>query len=319
MTLTVRLILVLFVIAGWAAGTAQAANELAVTEYGVAATTLPWGIAREEGFLKKSGVAVDGIVSSNGGGTAVRNMMASDLPFAEVATSAAVAAIETGLDVAIIYSANNNTGDMAWVTLPKSPAKTLADLKGGKLGYTNPRSTTEMLVRMVLQKNGLTKDVSLLATGGIAAGLTILNQGLVAAAPVDEPEFYPPGKYRTVFFVRDYLKDVTWTVGIAKRSFLKAHPDMARKLILARQQAVDFMAAHPGASAKVFARDWQIDPKLAETVLKRLEGVRYWSRGDFNMSGIETLVEGMKIVGALKKPIALDKVIDKSFLPAGRS
>jgi NitT/TauT family transport system substrate-binding protein len=294
---------------------ARADNILSVTQYGVAATSLPWGVARDQGFFKTAGAAIDGIVSSNGGGTSVRNMMASGLPFAEVATSAGIAAYEAGLDIAFIYSANNNTADMAWVTMPQSPVKTIADLKGRKVGFTNPHSTTEMLVHMSLHAAGIDQDVGYLSTGGVAAGWTVLEQGAIDAAPVDDMAFAPKGRFRVIFYVRDYVPNVTWTVGITTRAFAKAHPDEVQHLILARRIAVDFMREHPAEAARTYAKDWQIDEPTAVEVLNKMFADNYWSRGDFNMTGLQTMVDGMKMVGALPKPIDLATLIDKSFLP----
>lgn len=298
-----------------AAPCAKAANSLTVTEYGVAATSLTWGVARDHGLFKTNGLDFDGIIGSNGGGTAVRNMMASGLPFGEISTSGAIAAAQTGLDIIMVYGANNNTGGMTWVALPGSPVKALADLKGRKAGFTNPRSTTETMLRIVLHQSGMEKDVTTMPTGGIAPGLTILNQGGIDAVPVDEPEFYPPGKYQSVFVVRDHIPEITWTVGMTTREFARTNPDMVRKLVLVHRQAVDFMRAHPDDAAKTYAKDWNIPLDKAKEVMHNLFQANYWSRGDFNMKAMNVLVSGMGMTGALTKPVELDKLIDKSFLP----
>ena len=294
---------------------AHAANGLSVTEYGVAATSLPWGVARDQDLFKKNGLDFDGIISSHGGGTAVRNMTASGLPFGEISTSASVAAVQAGLNIVFVYSANNNAGDMSWMVLPSSPVKTLADLKGRKVGFSNPHSTTEMFIRIVLHKAGLDKDVTALPTGGIAAGLTMVAQGAIDSASADEPVFLPPGKYRHLFYVRDHIPNITWTVGITTREYAASHPDMVRKLVLARRQAVDFISAHPDEAAKTYAKDWQIAPDVATTILKQLVATNYFSRGDFNMPALKTALEGLDMMGVLEKPVDLDKLIDKEFLP----
>ena len=299
----------------WAGPAADAASGLSVTEYGVAATSLPWGVARDQGLFKKNGLDFDGIISSHGGGTAVRNMMASGLPFGEIATSAAIAAAQTGLNIVFVYSANNNAGDMSWMVQPSSPVKTVADLKGRKVGFSNPHSTTELFLRIVLHKAGLDKDVTTLPTGGIAAGLTMVSQGVIDSAAVDEPAFLPEGKYRQLFYVRDQIPSVTWTVGITTREYAAAHPDMVRKLVLARREAVDFMAAHPDEAAKTYAKDWHIAPDQAKTILQRLLATHYFSPGNFNMPALQTALEGLKMMGSVTKPVDLGKLIDRQYLP----
>ncbi len=50
-------------------------------------------VAMSKGYFRSRGADITGILTSAGGGTSVRNMLASDLPFGEIALSAAVATI----------------------------------------------------------------------------------------------------------------------------------------------------------------------------------------------------------------------------------
>ena len=70
------------------------ASDFAVSQYGRVTATLPWAVALEKGYFADAGIKIDQIISGEGGGTTLRNMLASDLPYGEVATSAALAAHE---------------------------------------------------------------------------------------------------------------------------------------------------------------------------------------------------------------------------------
>jgi NitT/TauT family transport system substrate-binding protein len=294
---------------------ASASNLLSVTNYGIAALSLPWAVAEQKGFIKQNGVSVDGIVGSNGGGTSIRNFMASGLPFAQVAVTAAVAAVQQNMDVVFVYSAVNNVGDMSWVAPINSPINTISDLKGKTISYTNPRSTTEMIIRLILEKTGLTNAVKLMPSGGQGAGLTLLSQGVVAAADSDEPAVEPPGKFKVVVRVNDYLPDLTWGVGITTRAFAKAHPEVVRGLIKAWRQSVDWVIAHPNQAAKIYSKVFNTNEDASKKIVLSLVASHYFSPGNFNMKGLQTMVRGMKLVGMAKGSFDLDKVIDKSFLP----
>src|SRR5215212_3808547 len=76
---------------------AARAEDIVVTHYGS-----PYAIALEKGYFKQAGVDVSGILTSKGGGTSVRNMMAGDTLFAEVALPAALSAIKEGFKIKII-------------------------------------------------------------------------------------------------------------------------------------------------------------------------------------------------------------------------
>jgi NitT/TauT family transport system substrate-binding protein len=89
--------------------------ELVVSQYGRVTATLPWAVASEKGFFADEGIKIDKIISGGGGGTTLRNMLASDLPYGEVATSAALAAIRSGLDIVIVNTASDHIGEIALV------------------------------------------------------------------------------------------------------------------------------------------------------------------------------------------------------------
>ncbi len=56
------------------------AAEMAISQYGRVTATLPWAVAVEKGLFAAEGVKIDHIISGEGGGTTLRNMLASDLP-----------------------------------------------------------------------------------------------------------------------------------------------------------------------------------------------------------------------------------------------
>jgi NitT/TauT family transport system substrate-binding protein len=292
---------------------ASAADKVTVTQYGVNVATLPWAVALEKGFFKQRGLDVDGILGSNGGGTTIRNVLASGLPFGEVAVPAAVAAIQGGSNLKIVYSAVNNFGDLSWIVRKDSPLKTIADLKGHKVAFTEPRSATEMVLRMILQRQKL--DVQTMPTGGISAGIVALDQGAVDAAPIEEPLLLPdPSKYRILFRVSDYVPTITWSVGVVTADYAKAHPDVVRKLIDVRRDAVAYIEAHPAEAEAIYHKVWNTnEPRIAQ-ILPELIKAHYWSPGVINAAGLDTMLHGMELVGTLQKPLDLKTVVDTAYL-----
>src|ERR1700712_4450498 len=82
-------------LAGTAAGVA--AEEIAVGNYGVSANGMPFGVALHKGYFKEEGLNITGLISSAGGGTSLRNMLAGGgVPYGEVNPGAIVSAIQAG-------------------------------------------------------------------------------------------------------------------------------------------------------------------------------------------------------------------------------
>jgi NitT/TauT family transport system substrate-binding protein len=299
---------------------ARAADQLSIGQYGVNVETLPWAIALDKGFFQKDGVDIDGYIGGTGGGTSVRNMVASSLPVAQMAPSAVVAGIQSGLDLKIIWASANNLGDLSWVVRADSPYHKISDLKGQKVAFTQPQSTTEMVLRTILSKTKMLDNVTILPTGGINAGILAVDSGAIAAAPIEEPLLLKnPQNYRVLFRVTDYVPHLMFSVGVTTTDFAKSHPDFIRKLMQAHKEAVDYMYAHPADAVAVYQKIWNTSDNTIAQILPRLFKDNYWSDNPIDMQGLQAFLDAMLLVGAIDKPIDAKSIVDPEFLTNPKS
>ena len=68
----------------------------------------------------------------------MRNMLEGGVAYGEINPTAVVTAIRQGADLKIISDNVLTVAEFVWATKLDSPIKTLADMKGKKIGYTNP-------------------------------------------------------------------------------------------------------------------------------------------------------------------------------------
>ena len=104
---------------GFAATLATAnAEEIVVSNYGVAANGMPYAVAMAKGFFKQNGADVTGILTSEGGGTTVRTLLGGNLAFGEINLTAPVIAVQQGADLKIISDNVQTVAEFVWA-VPK--------------------------------------------------------------------------------------------------------------------------------------------------------------------------------------------------------
>ena len=297
------------------------AQQLAIGNYGSSANGMPFGVALHKGLFKAEGIEVTGLIASQGGGTSVRNAM-SGVPYGEANPGAVAVAIQQGADLKIVSDNVLTIAEFAWLVKKDSPIKTLANLKGKKIGYTNPRSTSQALDILLLQKAGLKpEDAELVKVGGFGPMIPALELGQIDVAAVTEPLWSQnKDKYRVLITGAEALPPLDNVVGVATGESIKKHGNLIRAVIRARRKAVEFMIDNPDEAGDLVAKDFNITPEVARSAIRNLtksytEGIPYWGTGQIHLEGMRRIIEVQKSVGALHGEFDLTKMIDTQFLP----
>jgi NitT/TauT family transport system substrate-binding protein len=271
---------------------AASAEAIAIGNYGSSANGMPFGVALAKGYFQAEGANVTSIIASEGGGTSVRNAM-SGVAYGEANPGAIAVAIQQGADLRIVSDNVLTIAEFAWLVRKDSPIKTIADLRGKKIGYTNPRSTSQALDILMLAKAGLKpEDAELVKTGGFGPMVAALELGQIDVAPVTEPLWSKvKDKFRVLITGSEALPPLDNVVGVATAQAVATRGDFISAVIRARRRAIKNL------------------------VNSTTEGIPYWGEGDFHLDGMKRIIEVQKSVGALTGDIDLSKVIDTRFLP----
>jgi NitT/TauT family transport system substrate-binding protein len=299
------------------------AEEIVVSNYAQTTNGMPFAVAMEKGFFKEFKVDVTGILSSDGGGTTIRNLLGGKLAYGEAAVSAVVSAVQGGADLKIISGNVHTVAEFAWLVMPNSPVKSLKDVKGKKLGYTNPRSTSQALQVLMLEGQKFqASDVELVRTGGFGAGLTALELGGIDVMVVADPLWtLNPGKFRIIAEATDVLPPLSNVVGVTTSEAARTKGDFIRGVIQARRKAVEYMVANVPESSRIIAKAYNLDAGVTEKVVNNLiasekkGGVPYWGPGNLRLDTMDNMIRAQKLVGALQGDADWSKLVDESFLP----
>jgi NitT/TauT family transport system substrate-binding protein len=301
------------------------AEDIVVTHYGSLLYGVPYAIALEKGWFKEAGVDVTGILTSKGGGTSVRNMMAGDTLFAEVALPAALSALKEGFNIKILSGGTDGRSSF-WVTRVGETIDKPADLKGKRFVYSRPKSVSESVTLAALRSwNVPVADVKMVAIGDFGAGLTALEHNKVDVAIIPEPIYSQKEKagvkYKVIPWLDEKLPAYTQTVTIATDETIAKRPDKLRAVIEARRKGVEFLYANPKESAAILAKVYNLPPDVAANALNNILKMNptWWSRGELRQPLMEAMAEALGSVGALQLPIDWKVAIQPGFEPAAKT
>lgn len=293
---------------------------LSVSHYPSLLYSVPWAVAIEQGYFEERDIELDEIVGSSGGGTTVRNVVTGGLPLGAVATPAAINAFNEDTDLKIIGGAIANTSDISFVTLPDRGVKSIEDLRGKKVGFTNPGSITQGCIVLSLKKAGIpVEEVELQAMGGLSEALTGLKEGAIDVAPQLLPIAFSTNKkegFVTVFQTKEYVGDFAQLVMIASSQTIEDQPDLLKSLIELYQQSIDFTLKNPEKAAAAWSKNSEVSEEDALKSLKAIEPDAYYSTA-LNAGALNTTVQEMREIELLESgdEVKWDELLDQQFLP----
>ncbi|WP_050479441.1 ABC transporter substrate-binding protein [Herbaspirillum rhizosphaerae] len=213
---------------------------------------LPLTVAEQLGYFKDEGLQVE-ISDFAGGAKALQAMVGGSADVVSGAyehtinmqakNQSIVAFVLQGRAPQIVFSVNNKT-------MPNY--KTIADLKGKKIGVTAPGSSTSVMASYVLAKGGLKPtDVSFIGVGAAAGALSAIRSGQIDAIANLDPVIAmleQKGEIKTIADTRT-LKDTNEVFGgpmpaatlYAPEAFIKKYPNTTQALTNAMVRALKWI------------------------------------------------------------------------------
>lgn len=184
--------------------------------------------------------------------------------------------------------------------------KSIADLKGKKIGVTAPGSSTNILANFVLAKGGLKpSDVSFIGVGTAAGALSALRSGQIDAISNLDPVITMLEQKHEIKVVADTrtLKDTNELFGgpmpaatlYTTEAFLKKNPNTSQALTNAMVRALKWLQkAGPSDIIKVVPESYQLGDRALylETFTKVREALS--PDGRFPEAGAQTALKTLQ-------------------------
>jgi ABC-type nitrate/sulfonate/bicarbonate transport system substrate-binding protein len=242
--------------------TAALAQKIKVG-YWTSGFSLGFGAVMEQmKFAEKEGLDIEWVKFAEvNGPTRAIPSQAIDLAFgAPSATSMAIAA--DGVPVRIVLA--TQIAESQWVVLDSSPIKTMADLKGKKIGMTAPPSAMHAIVSAIMDNNfGLKASDYTVAPGNEGRLAQFLTQKDVDAASIRSVTIAQMGevKLRNLGSTVDEWKKMTRSnappilaVTIVHSDYVTKNPDAVARFIAATRKAVEWGSKNKPQVAEILKK-----------------------------------------------------------------
>ena len=288
---------------------------------------LPLTIAERKGFFKEEGLDVT-INDFGGGAKSLQALIGGSVDAVTGAYEHTIRMQEKGQSVVAVLELGRFPGIVIGVGKTKSATvKSVADLKGLKLGVTAPGSSTHLTVQYLLAKAGLAADdVAIIGVGSGASAVAAMESGNIDAISHLDPvitKLQADGAMTILVDTRteEGTKAVFGSTNPAatlylKADFIKANPKTTQALTNALYKSLKWLAtATPDDVAAAVPEEYWLGDKALY-----IQSVKA-SLGTYSRTGIVTedaskgMLEFLKVVDPVFKTATIDltKTFDPSF------
>ncbi len=311
------ILLRLLVIALIAASTSSFAQKIKVG-YWTSGFSLGFGAVMEQmKFAEKEGLDIEWVKFAEvNGPTRAIPTQAIDLAFgAPSATSMAIAA--DGLPIKIVLA--TQIAESQFVVLADSPIKSIAELKGKKIGMTAPPSAMHAIVNAILENNfGFKPTDYSVAPGNESRLAQFLTQKDADAAAIRSVTIAQMNevKLRTLGSVVDEWKKMTKSsspptlaVTIVHNDYLAKNPEAVAKFIAATRKAVEWGSKNKPQVAEILRKAANMDATDSLAYANQWDNAYFASFEPQDIATLKRMNQIFKAAGTAKQDVQ-----DSAFL-----
>ena len=213
-------------------------------------TFLPIYLAEGAGYYKDEGLNVK-VLAFRGGSDLTRALVAGSVHVAVAAPTSVLAAINAGEKVKVFYGGFNQA-PFFWYAAPS--IKTMADVKGKRLGITRFGSSTDALTRfaLVAAKLDPNKDVRIIQGGGSGERLAALEANQIDAGIFTWPHNFAAADrgFNLIASQSDFMPDFPIQSFYTMQTVIDKNPQMLKGVLRAFVRAVRLAKADKALSTK---------------------------------------------------------------------
>ncbi|MBI4528258.1 MAG: ABC transporter substrate-binding protein [Deltaproteobacteria bacterium] len=276
----------------------------------------PLWIAAKRGFFDQQGLEAQ-VVLMRGGDKAVQALVGGSVYAAVSTPDVTVAAVEQGLDLAVIGGMSNKS---THIVIGGKGYKTYEDLRGATIGSSGLASGVAFLLKRVLKAKGLEypADYKLINVGGSPLALAALSSGQIGAALLSIPTSYAAEEmgFNAIGKAVDVVPNYVLSAVSARRSWAERNRPLLVRFMKAMVMAMRWVHENKEAAVSLLATEVNLKPEHARKGWEYYVQNRVWDPdARVNVEGIRTVVqiyeEQIQAKGRMPSP---EKFVDQSYL-----
>ena len=219
------------------------------------------------------------------------------------------------IGVAAMYGPPSN---LCLTVLANSPIKTVADLKGKRIGVTTAGSLTDWLTRELSRQQGWGSDgIKVEALGSVQARLAAMTRGELDGLVIESAtgfELEEQGKGRNVLFFGDIAKHFYTHVIFATDAMIEKRPDLLRRFLRGWFKTVAFMRANREFTVKSEQRTIDVKRSVIEKIYDaQIAG--FSADGAWDPEAIDVIRASLKELGTLPTVPDAKAIYNDKFVP----
>ena len=213
----------------------------------------------------------------------------------------------------------NAPANLSILVLGDSPIRTIADLKGKKVGATTVGSLTSWFVQEVSRRQGWGVDgITLIYLGGtesMLAGLTTKTVDAASASlEVGHIRGDATGKYRMIVKGGEFVHDFVASVIYASNATIAERPDELRRFLKGWFETVAYLHTHKAEAIPLMAKIMRA-PEEPVAAIYEDEMASYPTDGHFDRRSLHIVEQALVDFGRIDKMPDDSALLTEEFLP----
>jgi len=199
-----------------------------------------------------------------------------------------------------------------------SPIRTIADLKGKRIGVTTVGSLTDWLVRELSRQQGWGSDgMQILALGQMQARLAAIQRGELDGMVIEAATGYEleeAGKAKNFLLFGEIAKDFYTHVILATDDLIEKRPDLLRRFLRGWFKTIAFMRANKEFVVASEAKTIEVKPSIAAKIYDA-QILGFSPDGAWNPAAIDVIRHSLRELGILSVVPEAKAIYNDQFVP----